>query len=235
MRDEENWCFPPAEWGVPVRGVHVWRADLDGAQQIEGWLKLLSADEQDRADRFRFAQHRNRFIAGRGILRSLLSTYLKTAPTSLQFSYGEHGKPVLLENNLHFNLAHSQGLVLYAICDRPVGVDLEQIRVISDLESLTDRFFSTNEHQTICALPAQQQPTAFFRHWACKEAYLKATGEGLSKLKGLEISLTNSAHLVRVPDGFVEDWQLQELAPGDNFVGAVVTSSENLRIDRWQF
>jgi 4'-phosphopantetheinyl transferase len=236
MRDEKIWEFPPAELRIPVRGVHVWRANLDGKQPLEGWLKLLSADEQDRADRFRFAQHRNRFIAGRGILRSLLSTYLKTSPNSLQFSYREQGKPILSESGLHFNLAHSQELALYAICDRPVGIDLEQIRAISDLEALTDRFFSANEHQTICTLPTQQQPTAFFRYWTCKEAYLKATGAGLSKLRGLEISLTaESARLVTVPDGDVHDWQLQELVPGENFVGAVVTSGENLSLDRWQF
>jgi 4'-phosphopantetheinyl transferase len=236
MKDEEIWRLPSADVKIPVRSVQVWRADLDGSQQIESWLKLLSADEQDRADRFRFAQHRNRFIVGRGILRSLLSIYLQTDPKSLQFTYGEQGKPALIGNSLHFNLAHSQRLALYAICDHPVGIDLEQIRVVSDLKSLTHRFFSKNEHQSICNLPSQQQPTAFFRHWVCKEAYLKATGEGLSKLKGLEISLTaESARLVTVPDRAICNWHLQELTPGEGFVGAVVTSGENLSLDRWQF
>ncbi len=235
MRDESKWYLPAGKVKCPVGSVHVWRADLDDLQQVEGWLKLLSSDEHDRADRFRFAQHRNRFIAGRGILRSLLSVYLQTDPKSLQFIHGQQGKPTLISNNLHFNLAHSQGLALYAICDRPVGIDLEQVRMVSDLESLTQRFFAVNEHHSISNLPTQQQPTAFFRHWTCKEAYLKATGEGLSKLKGLEISLTNSAHLVRVPEGSIHNWQLQELAPGEGFVGAVVTMGENLSVDRWQF
>ncbi|KAM3096704.1 4'-phosphopantetheinyl transferase family protein [Phormidesmis sp. 146-12] len=235
MRDEKIWGLPVSEVKCPVQSVQVWRADLDDSQQLEDWLKLLSSDEHDRADRFRFAQHRSRFIAGRGILRSLLSLYLQTDPKSLQFTYGQQGKPTLIDHHLHFNLAHSQGLALYAICDRPVGIDLEQIRIVSDLQSLTQRFFCVNEHHSISALPPQQQPTAFFRHWTCKEAYLKATGEGLSKLKGLEISLTNSAHLIQVPEGSIHNWQLKELAPGEGFVGAVVTMGKNLSVDRWQF
>ncbi|NJR50187.1 MAG: 4'-phosphopantetheinyl transferase superfamily protein [Leptolyngbyaceae cyanobacterium CSU_1_3] len=250
MTDEEVWNFPPRDLSLSAQKIHVWRANLEESEErVQDLLKVLSLDERNRADRFRFEHHRNHFIVGRGILRSLLSSYLHIAPEALKFSYGERGKPELInlpnsDNNhqkLHFNLAHSQGLALYAIGDRPVGIDLEQIRSVSDLEALTRRFFSASEYTAISALSAQQQPTAFFRYWTCKEAYLKATGEGLAKLKELEISLSSqllsspSTQFVNVPTGTIADWHLQELVPATGFVGAIVTTGQNLEIDRWQF
>lgn len=249
MKDVENWLTPPVRLSLEQQKIHLWRASLDLPQnQLQQLAKTLSLDEQNRADRFRFKSDRCRFIAGRGILRSLLGRYLQTEPKALQFSYGERGKPALsTSDRLQFNLAHSQGLALYAVAyDRSVGVDLEHIRVLSDLEALTRRFFSPSEHAAICALPPKHQSEAFFRYWTCKEAYLKATGEGLANLQGLEISLSlkDSARLIRVPDGITNHWNLQEFTPAKEFVGAVVsqfstesvtTDKQNFRVDRWQF
>lgn len=227
---------PPSDLRLQNDEVHVWRSSLDlPTESIEFFAKLLSDDEQIRADRFRFAQHRQRFIAGRGILRSLLSRYLQIKPDRLQFNYSETGKPFLKNQRLQFNVAHSQELALYAVAlDHPVGVDLEQIRAIADLDSLTQRFFTPNEHAAIAALSKSQQPHAFFRHWACKEAYLKATGDGLAKLQELEIYLdANQAYLKRIPQGNIEDWHLRELDPEENFVGAIVSSSQHRNFTFW--
>ena len=235
MNNQGDWLSPPADLRLQNNEVHVWRSTLDLPTEL--FAKLLSSDEQVRADRFRFNQHRQRFIAGRGILRSLLGHYLQIPPDQVQFIYSEKGKPSLANQRLQFNVAHSQGLALYAVAlDRPVGVDLEQVRAIVDLNALTQRFFSPNEHAAICNLPLDQQSQAFFRYWTCKEAYLKATGEGLAKLQALEISLSsNQACLTKIPQGSIEDWHLRELAPAEEFVGAIVASSQNCSFTCWQF
>ena len=77
--------------------------------------------------------HRNRFIAGRALLRDLLAGYLGQPPGSIRFAYNEWGKPALAAGfaarDLRFNLSHSQGLAMYAfVLERDVGVDLEMIR-----------------------------------------------------------------------------------------------------------
>lgn len=237
MKNQSDWMRPPTDLRLQNDEVHVWRSTLDlPTESIECFAKLLSPDEQIRADRFRFAQHRQRFIAGRGILRSLLGRYLKIEPDRVGFLYSEKGKPFLADQSLQFNVTHSQGLALYAVAlDRPVGVDLEQIRAIADLDSLTQRFFTPSEYAAIAALPVSQQPQAFFRHWACKEAYLKATGDGLAKLQELEISLdSNQAYLTKIPQGNIADWNLRELAPAEDFVGAIVTSSQHHNLTCWQ-
>lgn len=190
--------------------VHIWEVNLDEVQ-----LNHLSADEQVRADRFKFEQHRKRFIAGRSFLRSLLARYLQAKPMSLEFEYSPHGKP-FLKSRLQFNLAHSQHLALYAVTyDRAIGIDLEAIRSIADLDALVQRFFLPSEYKAI-----QAEKSLFFQYWTCKEAFLKATGTGLSKLKELEIE---NAQLKTIPvEARSRNWYLQQLTVPSNFAGAIV-------------
>jgi 4'-phosphopantetheinyl transferase len=191
--------------------VHIWQVNLDNLN-----LHYLSKNEQAKADRFKFDQHRTRFIAGRSFLRSLLSQYLQTDPMSLEFEYASHGKPSLKQSQIQFNLAHSQHLALYAVTyDRLVGIDIEAIRPVDDLENLVKRFFLPSEHKAI-----QLDHSLFFQYWTCKEAFLKATGTGLSKLKEIEIE---NAQLKAIPDeARSRKWHLQQLEINNDFAGAIV-------------
>lgn len=218
-----EWQSPPADLKLEPLEVHVWQASLDrSVEQITKFREFLSVDERERADRFKFDQHRNRFIVGRGILRSLLAQYLQSDPKVLEFSYGSHGKPFLKSTNLQFNLAHSQDLGLFAITyDYFIGVDIEKIREIKDISALTQRFFSQSECQSI-----RNQVPVFFRHWTCKEAFLKATGKGLSQIQQLEISIDQIAKLKKLPDqNSIQNWCLKELILKDGFFGAIAVQN----------
>lgn len=199
--------------------VHVWQARLNVS--TVPFDSLLSPDERDRAARFKFDLHRQRFVAGRGILRSILARYLKIDPQALKFSYEPGGKP-FLEERLQFNLAHSEDLALIAVTlDRPVGIDVEAIRSIENLEALTERFFTSNEYEAICRAQIEARSGLFFRYWTCKEAILKATGAGLSKLSGLEIKTLPD------PDTVLDNWFLKEIPLNGDFVGAIAIASRN--------
>src|SRR5436309_1361860 len=92
---ERIWQVPDGEVKLSPDAVHVWRAWLDQPQPLEDFLVTLAPDEKARAVRFRFQQHRERFIIARGLLRAMLGRYLKIKPESLSFGYGAHGKPFL--------------------------------------------------------------------------------------------------------------------------------------------
>lgn len=206
----------------------MWRVSLEqSAAYLQRLAQTLSPDETQRAVRFRFQHDRDRFIASRGLLRAILARYLKTPADRLQFRYGPHGKPELDSTTLptlQFNLSHSQGLMLCAVAHRRVGIDLEYVRPLSDLSQLTQRFFSAQEHQRIQALPPAQQPLMFFRYWTCKEALLKAVGDGLIRLGSVEVSLGNEIAEIIHWEGIEQasaHWLLQSFSPAPNCAAAV--------------
>src|SRR5262249_20133919 len=143
---------------------------------------ILAPDEKERAARFHFEHLRSAFIAARGVLRCLLGGYLNRHPGRVQFRYGARGKPALEPDaGIEFNLAHSGGLAVLAFASGcPIGVDLEQIRPIPELREIAARFFCAEEAAEIASLPSGERQRSFFRCWTRKEAYIKATGDGLS-------------------------------------------------------
>ncbi|WP_414528767.1 4'-phosphopantetheinyl transferase HetI [Nodularia chucula] len=232
------WLPVRTNLSLVTNDVHVWRINLDIPEaQQQNLLLTLSSDELTRANRFHFQEHRQRFIAGRGILRSILGRYLGIEPQQVQFDYQERGKPILADNlaksGLCFNLSHSQGLALCAVnYHYPIGVDLEYIRRQSDVEALAKRFFLPSEYALMRSLPPEQKQETFFRYWTCKEAYLKTTGEGLTQLEQIEISLTptETAQLHTS-----DNWSLFELRPAEDYFGAVVVANSGCHLHCWQY
>lgn len=217
--------------------VHVWRVELDrNAEEIRQFRAMLSEDERKRADRFYFERDRHRFIVGRGRLRSLLAKYLQVAPEEIEFRYSAKGKPMLanVDRGLHFNLSHSGGLALYAIASQPVGIDLEQIRDLSDAEQLAKRFFTPAEAEAIATLPMAQKQAAFLNGWTRKEAYLKATGDGLAGLDEVEVSLIPGmpAKLLRIQGNseLASRWFIGELHPHPDYVAAVAIAGQDWQV-----
>ncbi len=240
------WSPAPANLVLSRDEVHVWCASLDqSASQVQQLAKTLSADEQLRADRFRFEQHRQHFIVGRGVLRAILGRYMDISPSQAQFCYGSHGKPALAAAGtagmLDFNLSHSGGVALYAFArDRQIGIDIERLRPVSEVEQIAKRFFSTREYEELRALPPSQQQDAFFRYWTLKEAYVKATGRGLSlPLDQFEVSLASgeSAVLLRMPVDSQEacHWSLKELNPGHDYAAAIAVKGDSWQLKCWQW
>jgi 4'-phosphopantetheinyl transferase len=185
-----------SEWAHIGDEIHVWHASLDREDgAIAHFESTLSPDERARANRFRFAKDRNDFSVGRGLLRELLGGYLGEAPTALEFSYGEYGKPFLsgarASGGLSFNLSHSAGVAVYAIArERNLGIDVERINPDFGGEAIARRYFSAREVDDLLSLPPGKRPDAFFQCWTRKEAYLKARGAGLQiPLASFSVSL----------------------------------------------
>ena len=220
--------------------IHVWQANLAlSPNDCHHLAQTLSADERARAERFRFPRDRDRFIVSRGTLRTLLGRYLDTSPDRVQFRYGDKGKPALAEPlagvGLEFNLSHSEDLMVCAIAyQQAIGIDLEYLRPVADLENLTQRFFTPQEHAAIHALEGDRCLRSFFQHWTCKEAVLKATGTGLMSLSAIEVYLQHdTAKLVQHNDALAPAWSLQLFTPVPGYIGAVAMNApERLLIHR---
>jgi 4'-phosphopantetheinyl transferase len=241
-----SWPHAPADLALSNDEVHVWRACLDlPASHVQSLQRTLAADELSRAERLYFQKDRQRFIVARGLLRAILSRYLDMEPSQLRYCYSEHGKPYLTPSSGRktpsFNLSHSDGLALYAVArGREVGIDLERIRPVVEVEQIAERFFSAWEKDVFRALPGHLRHMAFFTCWTRKEAYIKARGEGLSQpLDQFDVSLVpgEPAMLLSIRGDPQEafHWSLRELAPGSGYVAALAAEGNDWRLVCWQF
>jgi len=163
--------------------VRVWSVRLDADEaQLHACEALLSADELERARRFRRPDLRRRYSVAHALLRRVLAAELGTNGAGLRFESGPHGKPALRDwPQLRFNLSHAGDLALYALAwRREVGVDLEQATPEVEIDPVARQMFSADERDALAALPLDERRQAFFRIWTRKEAYVKALGLGLA-------------------------------------------------------
>jgi len=226
--------------------IHVWCVSLDqSASDFQMLLQTLSPDERLRAERFHFEEDRNHFIISRGILRTILGRYLSVEPDKLQFCYGKHGKPALADmsgkGRICFNSSRSDGLALYAFArDREIGIDIEHICDIPEMDQIVERFFSITESKVFHSLPESRKKEAFFNCWTRKEAFIKASGDGLYQpldkfdvlLKPNEPSKLDG---IRGDSKRAFRWSVQDLKPAAGFAAALAVEGQNLRLCCYQW
>jgi 4'-phosphopantetheinyl transferase len=223
------------------RDVHLWHLDLDDWRIGERkCASLLSADESERAARFRFARDRRRFNICRAALRMLLASYLEEEPSRLTFSYAGNGKPELggihESSGLRFNVSHSGDMACVGVTsERRIGVDIEAIRYDVEIKAIAERFFSVSEQRDLAGLPAEDQHRGFFNCWARKEAYVKALGSGLSRpLSEFDVSLRPgepAGLLATRPDpNEAKGWTMLEPELGEKYAAAIVAEGTGLEL-----
>lgn len=197
-------------------------------------VNVLSEDEVVRMNRYRFAVDQRKFAVARSSLRQILARYSQQRPADLVFDYGPYGKPFLTEHSsLLFNLSHSGDYALCGVARKMVGVDIEQLRVMDRLDGLIRRCLAPSEQQALANISPGNQSTAFLEYWTCKEAYLKATGQGISEaLTAIEVDLTTVSPTLKVPG---QSWQLRQFVPCDGYTAAVVISPDVSQIRCWAY
>lgn len=242
----DNWNHSSGAIELGADEAHVWRASLDqGAKVIANLAALLSQDEYRRALKYHRPIDRDRFIAGRGILRKIISAYLALSPGELQFTYNEYGKPAVSDDQndcaLNFNLSHSAELALYAITRRRVvGIDIEYIREDFATLEIAEHFFSKDEVTALKSLPTDQRAMGFFNCWSRKEAFIKAKGMGASyPLDRFTVSLAPGSPpaLLKVDDDEREArrWRVYELKPGTGYAAALIAAEPPVTLKQRQW
>jgi len=172
--------------GHPTHEIDLVRFSLTvGGAELQRLHSTLSGEEAARARRFVQPGHGDRFVVARGRLRQILGRYAGCEAAAVAFDIAAHGKPSLraaagAPEPVHFNLTHSGDVAAVALCrNAEVGLDIERIRPVR--EGLARRYFAAEEVDSLEALEEAQRLPAFFRCWTRKEAFLKATGEGIGR------------------------------------------------------
>jgi 4'-phosphopantetheinyl transferase len=217
---------PAPERIAPERGEVVLVAtsvDVE-THRLAAMRATFSAREQDRFQSFATEALRVRWGAARGTLREVLGRALGLAPAEIEFRFAAHGKPQLAGSPLRFNISHSGALAVIALAHVEVGVDVELPRARRS-DAIGRRFYAPGEIERMFAeADPELRADVFFRLWTCKEAFLKATGEGLSRsTRSYEISLDPPRLLwaTGIPDA-ARRYSVHPLDVGDPYRGALV-------------
>jgi 4'-phosphopantetheinyl transferase len=139
------------------------------------YLNVLSPYEIQRSLRFKQDKDKRRFIAGRHLLRTVLSKIVQVDKREIEFSYSEFNKPLF--KNIDFNLSHSGEYILVATGLGAIGIDVEYMKPGFEYEPVLGICFGPEEISYIKS--SDNESLSFYTFWTRKEAVLKATGEGL--------------------------------------------------------
>lgn len=227
-----RWPRLPDSPALPHDQVHIWRFSIESLDEhSDSFARTLSDDERTRAKHYHFLRDRTKFLVRRGMLRVILGRYLSVEPNRIQFDHGTYGKPRLASkfdsDRLEFNLAHSHNLAVYAFTrKRRIGIDLEKIQPLPNLEQISSQFFTSQESEKIQRLDGNARLLAFYHCWTRKEAYVKAIGNGLTHpLDQFQVSVepTQPARLVRVKGQSQETarWSFKSFVPASGYVSAL--------------
>ncbi len=223
MTEPPTWGTPPVFPVLGDDGLHVWRLDLTPTRAQSAPRTWLSADERQRADRFKDGSDAARFVRVRSGVRAILGRYLDADPQALRFLYGTQGKPRLAQPHawLCFNLSHSRDLALVAVTRmRAVGVDVERIYPRQKLDQIARRVFTREQLLRMDRSRGDAWLREFFENWTALEARLKARGLGIFD---------------RNADTGLQELTLRHLAPHAGYLAAVAVAAAPGPPGNWSF
>lgn len=216
----------------PLDGkVHLYGLALpqDPAELARLGLNLVPG-EIERTDVLKNERAKQRYMAGRGLLREILGGYLGMEPKHVQLASGAHGKPFLVAagEKLRFNLAHSGDCFLLAVtAKRELGVDIEMIVPGKPLQEMAKVVFSRREQAQLARLGSPDLEAAFYRCWVRKEACLKACGRGFSlPSNSFEVSLLDDATATMVACCDQQHWQVLDLDVAPRYCASLAIASD---------
>ncbi len=193
------------------------------------FISTLSNEEKDRFSRYKNEKAQFTFLTARFYLRKILEKKITLnfaedksirEKIDLKIETTSSGKPYLKDYpTLFFNISHTDGLILLGFANSPIGVDVEKIERNADKEAIIKHFFSEKEQQSFFSQPDNLRHLAFVKGWTRKEAILKATGEGLSSMKGYEVSFEPDTDMPLIVKN--TKFKIKDFTPLDGYAGCV--------------
>jgi 4'-phosphopantetheinyl transferase len=207
--------------------LHIWRYTVNEQDYATEKINpILSVEEREKAIRFMQEQHAIKYVCNHRFMRNVLGAYLNVLPAEIKFSHTALGKPFIENSDLFFNLSHRNKYGLLAIFkDAEVGVDIEYIKELQDVATFSSYSFSEQEKAMIFN-GNKTNPEILFTFWAFKEAFIKATGTGLS----VDISKINLADFFYKETNVMPNdnklWTLKRLDAEEGYKTAFATTGK---------
>lgn len=161
---------------MEIRFISADVAALEDQSLFQTLYRSVTAQRQQKVDKIKTEQGKRLSLGAAALLEWILADFGVRKP---KYLYGPMGKPYLAGyTDVYFNLSHSGNMVLCTVSHHEVGCDVEQVRDAN--LSLARRYFAPEEYQTLLSCQeGLKRDRLFYRLWALKESFLKATGLGL--------------------------------------------------------
>jgi 4'-phosphopantetheinyl transferase len=215
-----------------INELEIWHGKVTAEDaHYQAYWRVLDEAEQTQARKFKNALLHQRYVEIHGRLRNLLAQMLKQSPEKIRIKKAEHGKPYLADYpELAFNLSHSADRVMIAVGWRcQLGVDIEVCKQRINVSGLVNKCFAEEEAAYWTQLPETKKNQEFYRFWTRKEAFVKATGQGIALgLNNCVINTENTAQFLRVPDlcGQASAWHVLDIDLGEGIFCALVADKK---------
>lgn len=144
--------------------------------ECQKFSKFVSQRRQEKIQKFHFEKDKLLSLFAELLVRWQVIQKFHIPNQEIQFDYGIHGKPFLLNAVYPFSLSHSGKYIAFANSPFPIGIDIESVQK-TDMQ-IVKSCFSPEEVKFI--QNHKQPELAFYKIWTAKEAYLKMTGDGLT-------------------------------------------------------
>jgi 4'-phosphopantetheinyl transferase len=215
-----NWVEIPES--LVAGGVGIVRVQVSSNKKHAHQLhSLLQPDEVLRARKYHKEKDHYRFLIARASLRILLGKYTNQSPAKINFALGANKKPLATNTaGLRYNISHCKDWVLIALADVEVGIDVEKVDASFPFEDMLSHSFSPQEQAFITQSPASR--LAFFRAWTRKEAFVKATAQGIDVDFSSMPALDGRHYLADSRSSPLPDWTVSSFEAAPDYVAAIV-------------
>lgn len=222
-----------------ISNIDLWFCNYENAKNdllLEQYYNLMNFQERKKYDRFHFNVNRHQYLVTRALVRTVLSTYSpEISPKEWQFHTNKFGKPFIanssLNNLLHFNISHTNKLIVLAVSKQPyIGVDVEYMKKNDKIIEIANRYFAPQELKLLLNKGIKEQACCFYDLWTLKESYIKAKGGGLSiPLNEFYFTFLNQIKINFSPtlDDDCGNWQFWKFDLGSSHKLAIATMNES--------
>lgn len=226
--DNVTWESISDEFALPQNGeIHFWRINIPAnLYRLDELKQLLNPDEVIRGDKYHQLKDRQRFMVSRSLQRIILGKYLDQQPEQLKFILGDNKKPYLPAGDgveLHYNVSHSGDWIALAVSRSAVGADAEFVDADFPFDDILPEHFDVDE---IAFINSSDKINRFYMLWTRKEAFLKATGQGLGEHLIYTPSLDGKHGLKSNLSGTNKDWNQQSFLIAKDYMTSVAAAGD---------
>ena len=150
------------------------------------WLSVLPKEKQMKIQGMKDEKNRFRSVIGYMLAVKILCKNYGIEKSKIEFFFDDNGKPFVRNAEIFISISHSDDLVICAVSDSPIGVDIEKIRKV---HLGTARKFCTEDEKVYIfgKVPdendfknaTEDTLIRLFEIWTKKEAYGKMLGKGI--------------------------------------------------------